>query len=179
MLKLLFTGLWVCAVTLGAVYFSVRASTPPPPIDEAEAAKAALELVRGETITVPVIGDGGVTGYFLTRVSFRMNKEKMAHLEVPVNELMTDQMFTLLTGEKLIDLGNVGKFDVEGFKNRIRDDLNGKLGEGLVAEVLLEQLDYLSKSDIRSVNSPNGAPSSVKIVKGTEITEPAAAPASH
>lgn len=175
MLKLLFTGLWVCAVTLGAVYFSVKASTPPSAADEEAAAKAALVLVRGESITVPVIGEGGVNGYFISRVSFRMDKEKMAKLEVPVNELMTDQMFTLLTGEKMIDLANVKSFDVDGFKTRIRDDLNGKLGEGLVSEVLLEQLDYLSKSDIRSMNAGPGAPSSVKVVPGDKVEDQASA----
>ena len=46
MLKLLLTGLWVCLVTLGAVYFSVKASAPPPPVDEEAARKEALQLVR-------------------------------------------------------------------------------------------------------------------------------------
>lgn len=42
MLKLLLTGVWVCAVTLGAVYFSVQMATAPAP-DEAGAKKADLQ----------------------------------------------------------------------------------------------------------------------------------------
>lgn len=45
MLKLLLTGVWVCAVTLGAVYFSVQMATAPAP-DEA-GAKGQLATGQG------------------------------------------------------------------------------------------------------------------------------------
>ena len=82
MLKLLLTGVWVCAVTLGAVYFSVQLATAPAP-GEAGAKKANLQLVKGESITIPVINDGGVNGYFLSRISLRVDKTKMAKIELP------------------------------------------------------------------------------------------------
>src|SRR5690606_28560151 len=138
MLKLLLTGLWVCLVTLGAVYFSVQASAPPPPVDEEAARKEALQLVRGESLTIPVINDGMITGYFLGRFSFMMDKEKIKGVELPITELTTDQLFTLLVGEKMIDLGNPGAFDLEAFRARIKDSFNEKLGEGMVSEVLIE-----------------------------------------
>ncbi len=179
MLKLLLTGLWVCLVTLGAVYFSVKASAPPPPVDEEAARKEALQLVRGESLTVPVINDGMITGYFLGRFSFMMDKEKIKGVELPITELTTDELFTLLVGEKMIDLGNPGAFDLETFRTRIRDGFNAKLGEGMVSEVLVEQLDFMSKDDIRANIAREGkrpvAPT--KIVEGTVVEE--TAPASH
>ncbi|MDZ7927809.1 MAG: hypothetical protein U5L46_12330 [Agrobacterium sp.] len=48
MLKLLLTGVRLCAVTLGAVYFSVQMATAPSSGDEA-AKKASLQLVKGES----------------------------------------------------------------------------------------------------------------------------------
>lgn len=179
MLKLLLTGVWVCAVTLGAVYFSVQLATAPAP-DEAGAKKASLQLVKGESITIPVINDGGVNGYFLSRISLRVDKTKMAKIELPATQLMTDELFTLLAGSSMVNIANISTFDPEAFKQRIREGLNKRLDDEVVEDVLIEQLDYLSKADIREQNG-NGTPRSVKLVEGekTEVGKEAAAAPSH
>ncbi|MDY6960370.1 MAG: hypothetical protein V7774_04220 [Pseudorhizobium pelagicum] len=179
MLKLLLTGLWVCIVTLAAVYFSVQMSAPPPPVDEEAAKKEAFELVRGEALTIPVISDGMVTGYFLGRFSFMMDKEKIKGVDLPMTELTTDELFTLLVGDKMIDLGNPGAFDLETFRTRIKDDMNHHLGEGMISEVLVEQLDFMSKEDIRTNVAREGKRpvEATKIVEGATVEEPA--PAAH
>ncbi len=177
MVKLLLTGLWVCVVTLGAVYFSVQMSAAPAPVDEEARKKELLELVRGESITIPVISDGAISGYFLSRVSFMMDKEKIKGVKLPMTELTTDELFTLLIGNKMVDLSKPGAFELEKFRSSIKDDLNKKLGEGLVAEVLVEQLDYLSKEDIRnnaSRGNKNPNPGK-KIVEGVKVEEPKSA----
>ena len=173
MLKLLLTGLWVCVITLGAVYASVQINKPAPPVDEAAKKKEMEELVRGESITIPVISEGAITGYFLGRVSFMMDKEKIKGVKLPMTELTTDELFTLLIGNKMVDLSKPGAFDLEKFRSNIKDSLNKKLGDGLVAEVLVEQLDYLSKEDIRnnaSRGNKNPNPGQ-KIVEGVKIEE--------
>lgn len=177
MVKLLLTGLWVCIVTLGAVYFSVQMSAAPAPVDEEARRKELLELVRGESITIPVISEGAISGYFLSRVSFMMDKEKIKGVKLPMTELTTDELFTLLIGNKMVDLSEPGAFELEKFRSTIKDDLNKRLGDGLVAEVLVEQLDYLSKEDIRnnaSRGNKNPNPGK-KIVEGVKVEEPKSA----
>jgi flagellar basal body-associated protein FliL len=177
MVKLLLTGLWVCIVTLGAVYFSVQMSAAPAPVDEEARKKELLELVRGESITIPVISEGAISGYFLSRVSFMMDKEKIKGIKLPMTELTTDELFTLLIGNKMVDLSKPGAFELEKFRSTIKDDLNKRLGDGLVAEVLVEQLDYLSKEDIRnnaSRGNKNPNPGK-KIVEGVKVEAPKSA----
>jgi len=170
MLKLVLTGLWVCAVTLGAVYGSVYIATAPA-VDEAAAKRDALELVKGESINVPVLSDGGVSGYFLTRISFRMDKDKIKGIKLPMTELMTDELFTLLVGNKMIDIANIPAFDVNAFRSHIKEDMNKRLGDSMIEEVLVEQLDYMAKGDLHGNSSaakkPNIAP--VKIVAGEPV----------
>ncbi len=174
MVKLVFAGLWVCIITLGAVFFSVRMATAPVAAPEAEA-KAPTELVRGESITVPMIASGGVKGYFLGRISFMVNKEKLKGANLPMTEVMTDELFTLLVGNKMVDLADTQSFDLAAFREAIKADINKRLGDGLVDEVLVEQLDYLSKEDVRATSeapkSPTAAP--VKIVEGVKVQDPA------
>ena len=84
MLKLIITGIWVAAVTLGSVYFSIQMSKAPDPNAEEAAKKAVQELVRGEVVTYPVIAQGRVEGYFLARASFIADKTMLAYIKLTV-----------------------------------------------------------------------------------------------
>ena len=175
MVKIIAAGLWACLVTLGAVYFSIHLATAPAEVSEEDAKKAALELVRGEPITIPWIADGSVRGYFLGRVSFMMDKEKIKGVHLPMTELMTDELFTLLVGSKMVDISNMGAFDVAAFREKIKTDLNAHLGEGFVEEVLIEQLDYVSKDDVRATSEGTAKPPAepVKVIEGDAVGEAA------
>ena len=181
MFKLVFTGIWVCAITLASVYFSVKMATAPaPPPDDSK--QAQLELVKGETVTIPVIADGAVTGYFIGQLSFMMNKDVVKGTALPLTEMTTDQLFTLLIGNKMVDVSKVKSFDPQAFRDAIKKGMNERLGGEYIADVMLQQLDYLSKADMKATASGE-QPKMNKPVKIVEA-EPAAtaaadAPAAH
>ncbi|ABC89507.1 hypothetical conserved protein [Rhizobium etli CFN 42] len=179
MIKLVLTGIWVCAITLASVYFSVYLATAPAPA-ATDSKQSALELVKGETITVPVIGDGGITGYFLGRISFMMNKDMLKGVTLPLTEMTTDELFSLLVGNKMVDLAHIKSFDPKAFREEIRKGMNERLGGEYVADVMLEQLDYLSKEEVKqnSAGQPKKLGAPVKIIEGTPA-EGAPAPAAH
>ena len=119
MLKLVFTGIWVCVITLASVYFSVKMATAPaPPPDDSK--QAQLELVKGETVTIPIIGDGAVTGYFIGQLNFMMNKDVVKGATLPLTEMTTDQLFTLLVGNKMVDISKVKSFDSQAFRDAVK-----------------------------------------------------------
>ncbi len=155
MLKLVISGVWVAIVALIATYFSVQMALAPK-VDEAAAArKAAEETVRGELTSLPVIEGGAVKGYFLTRLSFVVDKVKAAEIHVPLDVLITDELYTALVGDKAIDLGHKSGFDVAAFREKIKDVVNKRLGHEVVFDVLIEQIDYLSKDDLRASMAQN------------------------
>ncbi|ANK84372.1 MULTISPECIES: hypothetical protein [Rhizobium] len=179
MVKLVLTGIWVCAITLASVYFSVYLATAPAPA-ATDSKQSALELVKGETITVPVIGDGAITGYFLGRISFMMNKDMLKGVTLPLTEMTTDELFSLLVGNKMVDLAHIKSFDPKAFREEIRKGMNERLGGEYVADVMLEQLDYLSKEEVKenSAGQPKKLGAPVKIIEGAPA-EGAPAPAAH
>lgn len=67
MIKVLLIGLWVCIATIGGVYVSAQMSKAPV-ATEAEAA-VVTTIVRGNPVSLPVINNGAVQGYFLGRIS--------------------------------------------------------------------------------------------------------------
>ena len=150
MIKTLAIGIWICAVALGSVYFSVQISNTKESVEPDPAMFGGLETIRGEVISIPVISSGAVQGYFLTRLSYTVDPLKTAKLSIPVNELITDVLYTALVGEPVIDFPDIEVFDLEAFKTHIRDSLNTRVGEELFHDVIVEQIDFLSKEDIRS-----------------------------
>ncbi len=148
MIKLILTGVWICVLTLGSVYFSMQMAAAPRVDDEAAARAAAMELVKGGQATIPVISDGAVKGYFLTRLSYTANKDLAAKQVLPINEALTDELYSLLVGERLIDVSKLDRFDVDAFKARVKDGLNKRFGDEVIDEVLVEQIDYIAKVEV-------------------------------
>lgn len=147
MLKLALTGLWICGLTLGSVYFSMKMAAGPEPVDEAALKRASEEYIAGEMVTVPVLGGGAVQGYFLAKLSFAAEKELLKDVKEPVKELVTDELYTLLIGNDLVDIRNTKTFDLNHFKSTVRDALNKRLNGEVIKTVLVEQLEYVTKED--------------------------------
>ena len=148
MIKLIGTGVWVLAVTLAAVYFSLTMASAPKVDAEAAAREAAMEFVTGYTTTVPVIGEGGVNGYLLTKLAYKANKELAAKQVVPLPQLITDELYTLLVGKKMIDVTSTGSFDLDAFRGVVKEGLNRRFGAEVIAEVYVEQIDYITTASV-------------------------------
>ena len=150
MIKLLVTGVWICGVALASVYFSVQTANQKEEVEPDPAMFGGLETIRGEITSIPVISDGAVQGYFLTRLSYTIEPEKANKLTIPVPDMVTDALYTALVGAQVIDFTGDTKFDLDAFKTQVKDTLNNRLGEIVFHDVIVEQIDYLSKADIRS-----------------------------
>ncbi|MCY0149948.1 hypothetical protein OEG84_20150 [Hoeflea sp. G2-23] len=150
MMKLLITGVWICGVALASVYFSVQISNKKENAEPIPAMFGGLETIRGEVTSIPVINGGSVNGYFITRLSYTIDAAKAARLTIPIDVLVTDSLYTALVGEQIIRFPDIEKFDLEAFRAHVRDTLNEKLGDEVFHDVVVEQIDFLSKDDIRS-----------------------------
>lgn len=150
MVKLLVTGIWVCGITLAAVYFSIQTGLRKDDVVPVPGLLGGYEKVRGEITSIPVISDGAVQGYFLTRLSYTVDPVKMKRMTIPAEELVTDTLYTELLGNRVIDFPDMKTFDLKKFKTDILTALNARIGEKVFHDVIVEQIDFLSKSDIRT-----------------------------
>lgn len=149
MIKFIASALWICVATVGAVFYSFQAAgmrgvdEPPKPL------LGGLDYVRSNLISVPLIRDSAIQGYFLTKLVYTIEPEKIKKLSIPADALITDQVYSYLYMNPQIDFTRKSGLDVEAFRNNIRDAINTRVGEELVHEVLIDQVDYLSKDEIR------------------------------
>jgi hypothetical protein len=155
MFKLLLTGVWAAAITLGSVYVSLRHASAPIESSEDAARAAVQEYVPGELITVPRIANGAVQGYFLTKLSFAVDRTKVSKLSVPLKESVTNTLFDILVGKNLINVADTTSFDLSTFKETVKKGLNEQMKDEVIFEVLVEQLEYLSKDDVKKLGKPS------------------------
>lgn len=148
MIKFIAATVWICAVTIGAVIFAFQTTvppdeTPPPPM------LGGLDYVKTDIISVPLVRDAAINGYFLTRLVYTVEPVQMAKLSVPAEALITDQVYSYIYSNPQIDFTRKDTVDIDSFRSGVRDSINKRVGADLVHEVLIEQVDFLSKDEIR------------------------------
>jgi hypothetical protein len=148
-IKFIAAAIWICAVTIGAVFYSFQTASAkldapaPPPL------LGGLDYIKTDIVSVPVLHEGQIGGYFLTRLVYTVEPEKAAKLSVPAESLIVDKVYYNNYGNPELDLMSHETLYLDAFRDGIRKKINEKVGEELIHEVLVEQVDFLSKDEIR------------------------------
>lgn len=150
MIRLVVAAVWICAVTIGSLFYAFQSSAAKTTEDgKPPAFFGGLDYVKTNVISVPVLKDGHVGGYFLTRLVYTVEPSRARQLSIPAEMLFTDEVYNYLFTHSEIDFTDRDRFDYDAFKTGIREAVNKRVGEGLVHDILIEQVDFLSKEDIR------------------------------
>lgn len=149
MIKFIAAAIWICIATVGAVFYSFQAAgargadEPPQPM------LGGLDYVKTDIISVPLVRNSAVEGYLLTKLVYTVEPAEMKKLSIPAEALITDQVYSYLYMNPQIDFTKSSTLDIDAFRKNIRDSINARVGKELVHEVLIDQVDFLSKDDIR------------------------------
>jgi hypothetical protein len=150
-IKFVLAAVWICAATLGAVFYSFQSAGAKS--DAAAAAPASLmgglDYVKTDVISVPLIRNGSVQGYFLARLVYTVDPAEMRKLTVPADALITDVVYSFIYSTPILDFTKKPVLDLEAFRVGVRDGINKRVKQDLVEEVMIEQVDYLTKDEIR------------------------------
>lgn len=149
MIKFVVAALWIAAVTVGSVYYSFNTQQQETVETPAASIFGGLDYVSTGMISVPLLRDKKVYGYFLARLVYTVEPEKVKKLAVPVDTLLVDQVYDYLYANPHIDFVERTNLDLDALREGVRDSVNTRVGEKLVHEVLIEQLDFLTREDIR------------------------------
>ncbi len=149
MIKFVFAAVWIVAVTIGTIFFSFSASGEKHEAGDASPFLGKLEYMKTDMLSVPVVRSGEVKGYFLSRLVYAIEPDKLKKLSLPADTLLVDQLYTYLFSNQQIDFSDPKGLDLDAMRNGLRDSINKRVGDTLVQEVLVEQIDYLTKEQIR------------------------------
>jgi hypothetical protein len=153
MVKLILAGLWVCIVTLASTYAAISWHTKPAQDQGAQQKHfGGLETVRTRMISVPVVGDGGIHGYVMAQFTFTVDAKTMNRMSVKPDVFLLDEAFKAIYGAQNVDFRTFQKSDLPGLAKQISDNVNKRLGLALVDDVLIQELNYISKDNVRGGN---------------------------
>lgn len=152
MIKPILLGIWLCGITLGSAY-GVLHWQKQQRAAEAAAVVAAkspvLEQMQTKVINVPIIADGAVSGYVLAQFSFTVEADKVKELSTKPDLILVDEAFKLIYAGEAVDFRHLRRADVDALSKIIRTNVNKRLGQELVHDVLVQQLNYLPRDQLR------------------------------
>ncbi|MEW9804448.1 hypothetical protein ABUE31_00430 [Mesorhizobium sp. ZMM04-5] len=149
MIKFVAAAIWLCAVAIGAVFYSFQNAEAKLDAPAPLPLMGGLDSIKTDIVSVPVVRDGRIDGYFLARLVYAIESQKLAKLSVPPEALIVDQVYSYVYGNPDLDFSDRETLDLDVFRAGVRDKINEKVGDELIHEVLVEQVDFLSKEEIR------------------------------
>jgi hypothetical protein len=173
MIKLILSGLWVCLVTLLSTYGvitwhgPVATATPPPPAQQpalaagpaskpkpksehdAAALLAGMESIKTKMISVPVVTDNAVQGYVMAQFVITVDSKEMKRFTIKPDIFLVDEAFRAIFSGGTIDFRSFKKQDLAGLTKQIAGNVNQRLGVRIVEDVLVHELSYIPKDQVR------------------------------
>jgi hypothetical protein len=174
MIKLILTGLWVCLVTLGSTFAIVSwpastagpqppaAPAPAPASPQAHAAPtpahgppsaplaAGMEMVKTRMISVPIVTDNAVQGYVMAQFAFVADSKTLKHLAIKPDVFLVDEAHKAIFSGGSIDFRQFTKQDLRGLTKEIAGAVNKRLGTRLIEDVLVQELNFIPKDQVRA-----------------------------
>ncbi len=153
MLKFVAAAVWIIAASVASVQFAYQRGIDRPAEKTEPDVFGGLDYVKSDVISIPILHGGEVQGYFLTRLVFTAEQKKLAMLTVPVQAMLVDELYSALYGDPQVDFTRSRPINLDEFRTKIRESINTRVDDHLVHEVLIEQLEFLTKDDIRERNA--------------------------
>jgi flagellar basal body-associated protein FliL len=151
MIRVVLLGVWLCVVTIGSAYGVMSWQQKKAETEAREAANSpeTLEQMHTSTMNVPVIKDGAVQGYVLAQFVFTVESKKLKTLSTKPELVVVDEAFKLIYTGSAIDFRHLRRNDIAALCKLIQENVNKRFGDNLVREVLVQQLNYLPRDQVR------------------------------
>ena len=156
MLKVLFTGLWICLVTVVAGYMTAIYKTDYDPMMQKDAHLEGLNYQSTPTINVPVLEDGQVYGYIVAQFVFTVDSEILAKLAVPPDAFIVDEAFRLIYSKADKHFAQLQKADLKELTDEVRSRVNKRFSTEIVQDVLVQDFTFHVPSEIKPDVSVSG-----------------------
>ena len=100
-------------------------------------------------ISVPVVGDGAIHGYVMAQFIFNVNVATAKRLPIKADMLLLDEAFKTIYAGDVVDFRHFRKQDLSRLSKGIAENANKRFGMQLVEDVLIQELNYIPKDQVR------------------------------
>ena len=156
MLKLALLGVWVIIVTASATLGSVYVKTNMNSAVSGEKVDAGVEELKADMTSVPMIRNGEIVGYLIIQLSFQADRAVLDEKKLEPMPYLNDAAFRVIFAHTDIDYRRMREADLTAITDGIAKEANATIGAELVRQVLIQQLNFVRKEDIRTNWIGNG-----------------------
>ena len=149
-MKILITGLWICAVTIASCYAAVTFGRGIFSAKKTEPYLEGLPYQKLPPINIPMIADGKVQGYVVAVLVFTADAKLMHTLPVPPSPFVVDEAFRQIYADPALDFRKLAKYDITKRLAEVRAKVNERLGGDVVKDVLVDEINFVAKREVRS-----------------------------
>ena len=149
MLKLVLIGVWTILVTAGATFASVYLEKPGTG-ENKQAEDLGVEELTSEMTSIPVIRGGEIVGYVILQLSFAADRVILAQKKLDPMPFLKDAAFRVIFTSSDTDFRRLRPGDLDRLTDAIASEANRRIGGALVRQVLLQQINYVKREDIRT-----------------------------
>ena len=148
MIKIVLAGIWASLIAVGAVFGvlewqkSATAAAVPD-------AGLKLQEFRTRAINVPIIGGGMIQGYMVAQFVFTVDAVALAKMPVSPEVYVLDEAFKTIYAGEQVNFQNMKKQDLPLLAKKLGENVNKRLGIAIIQHVLIDQLSYIPKKDVR------------------------------
>ncbi len=147
MIRMILLALVACLSTVGGVFGAVTwksSMNAEPSKDE----KHKLQMLKTPMVSVPILSDGQVLGYVVTRLQFAADAELLKESSVQPEAFVADEAFRLIYETTPKDIKAGRKNALKELSENIASGTNERLGRNVVKDVMIDSWTYLSKQDM-------------------------------
>lgn len=150
MIRLVAVGLWVCAVTLASGYAAISWQSGRMMETGAVNLFGGLSTVKTRLISIPIIADGALHGYVVAQFAFAVNSSLVKQLSVKADLILVDEVIRTIYATNDFDFRKMEKQDLPALAKVLAENVNSRIGANLVEDVMIAELNYVPKDQIRA-----------------------------
>jgi hypothetical protein len=157
-IKTIGIALWVCTVALVSSYATATwQSGGSVAIEHTEPGLNGLEYRKPAPITVPMISDGRLRGYVVTRIVFTADAKELHEFPIDPQPFVLDEAFRRIYTDGKVEFDQMSKYNLDEITSGIKTKVNERLGIELIKDVLLDELSYVDKDSLRALDDKSEA----------------------
>lgn len=146
-MKLLVMGLVGVIATLGGIAGTRHLMRPKPVVAVVE----AYQHFKLEAVSVPILRTGKLVGYVIASASGSAKAKELTERRELVMSHLNAAAFRVIYGEPSFDFKELKPAQMQALAARMSDAANGSLGEGVVKDLVIETLNYMTPEEVRNV----------------------------
>lgn len=150
MLKFVLAGVWIALVTAGSAYLAPLLAVSDPSSEPSGADVAGVEHLKSDMTSVPVVRGGAILGYVIIQLNFAARRSELEHLKLEPGPYLVDAAFRTIFSNPQIDFRHPRPSEIDTLTSEIAKAVNARVGADLVRDVLIEQLNFVNKDEIRT-----------------------------